>query len=275
MTINYSLYPILPYALSEHITEFKDQFIQIAYKNIEFYKPSNIESLDREVFLISVLMVRKTDSGILLKKFVTNYGKSFEHYFKSDIYKAEYRDHILPYLNLPTNSLTFDSIGKERFVKLHVLDFLELSTIIDDNYPKFKLVNTVLERGIAHIPMNDFLYLCRLVVEDKLYKKIKSLKVFNDNKLINSLCTELEKKYPKYIKKRSISTTMNTSIKSLIEKIYSEHHLTHSERIRLGIYLQANNYDWEYIIGLFKQLSDYDPKITEYQLRSLRRYIKK
>lgn len=274
MTINYSLYPFLPYSLSEHITDFKDQFIQIAYKNIEFYKPSNIESLDREVFLISVLMVRKVDSGILLKKFVTNYGKSFEHYFKSDIYKSEYRDHILPYLNLPTNSLSFDRIGKERFVKLHMLDYLELSTIIDDNYPKFKLVNTILEKGIAHIPMNDFLYLCRLVIEDKLYKKIKSLKVYNDNKLINSLCTELEKKYPKYIKKRSTGTTMNASIKSLIEKAYSEHHLQHHERIKLGIYLQSYGYDEEYILDIFRQLSDFNLKITTYQLRSLKRYIK-
>lgn len=271
--INYSLYPFLPYALSEHITEFKDQFIQIAYRNIEFYKPSNIESLDREVFLISVLMVRKTDSGMLLKKFVTNYGKSFEHYFKSDIFKAECRDHILPYLNIPANSLTFDSIGKERFVKLHMLDFLELSTIIDDNYPKFKLVNTVLEKGIAHIPMNDFLYLCRLVVEDKLYKKIKSLKVFNGNELINSLCTELEKKYPKYIKKRSSSTT-SPSIQALIDKAYKEHHLAHHERIKLGIYLQSYGYDEEYILDIFRQLSDWNEKITKYQLRSLRRYIK-
>lgn len=218
-------------------------------------------------------MVRKIDSGMLLKKFVTNYGKSFEYYFKTDILKAEYRDHILPYLNIPTNSLTFDSIGKERFIKLHMMDFMELSTIIDDDYPKFKLVNTVLEKGIAHIPINDFLYLCRLVVEDKLYKKIKSLKVYDGNKLINSLCTELEKKYPKYIKK-SKTGSVNPSIQVLIDKAYREHHLQHHERIKLGIYLQSYGYDEEFILDIFRQLSDWNEKITKYQLKSLRRYIK-
>ncbi len=272
--INYSIYPILPHAASQHITDFKEQYIQIAYRNIESYKPCDIQDLDIEVFLISVLMVRKVDSGLLRKKFVTNYGKLFEYHFKNHIYKSEYREQILPYLGIPIKSLEFEHVYKQTFVKLHVMDFLELSVVLEDQYPKFKLVNTTLSKGFAYIPMNDFLYLCRLVVEEKLYEKISKLKIYEGNELINSLCTELEKKYPKYIKRKN-STIMNASIQALIDKAYKEHHLQHRERIKLGIYLQSYGYDMEYILDIFRQLSDWNEKVTKYQLKSLRRYIKK
>lgn len=114
----------------------------------------------------------------------------------------------------------------------------------------------------------------RLVLEKKLFEKIKGMKEYKDNETINKVVDELRGKYPEYNKLHAPSKeNIPDSIKILIYKIHIEHYLDHRSRIKLGIFLQKYNFDWEYIIDLFKELSDYDPKITEYQLKSLRKYI--
>jgi DNA primase large subunit len=58
----------------------------------------------------------------------------------------------------------------------------------------------------------------------------------------------------------------------MIQKGKDEHHLLHKERLTLGIYLKSKNYDEEYILDIFRGLSDWDERITKYQLSRLGNY---
>lgn len=269
--INYSYYPILDGARMD-IDELKEQTILYSKDNIEKYKPTKITTVDIPIFLASTIILHNLKNNFLIRKFVTNYGKLFETRFSTDIKDKEVRKAVLYYLNIFKDLRT---VGKNR-ISLHMMDYLEIALHISDKYPNFILTNSDLDAGQVHMDVPRFVYLVRLVVEKLLYEKIKVMPDFYGNDMINKVVLELGGRYPETKKKiPTASSTVPQSINSLINKAYTEHHLAHHERIKLGIYLQGQNYDENYILDIFRQLSDWNEKVTRYQLQSLRRYIKK
>jgi len=275
--INYSLYPVLKGALQQqHIQEIDDQAIIYAKNNIEKYTPTKILKLDLQVFLSSIIILRNLNNNYLTRKFVSNYGKSFEGSVLKDIDDLETRREILEYFGV------FKDLGKifvrekESLLKIHMLDYLELMESFEAPPNQLKLPNQILEKGNVIIEKPRFVYLLRLALESKLFNKIKNqMKEYKENKLINEFVQELDQKYIKFDGLKAPSPT-NTpdSIKLLIDKAYREHYLDHRERIKIGIYLQKYGYDMDYILDIFRQLTDWNEKITRYQLNSLKRYIK-
>lgn len=270
--INLSYYPFLKESLEgQHISEFQDHTINYAKDNIEQYNPTNLLDIDREVFLISTIILRNLNNNFLIRKFVDNYGKLFEGHFRTDINHHSLKHAVFEYFNI--RNIQFDD-KKRQIIKGRMNDILELSVQVDDKYPKFKLINLNPIQGYIYCSLHDFIFLCRLVLEKKLFEKIKKMKAYHGDKRINEVVDGLRVKYPEYKPKKNNTTKVPQSIQELINIAYTEHHLTHPQRIKLGIYLQANNFDEDYIIEIFKQLSDYDEKTTKYQLKSLLRYIK-
>lgn len=281
MVINYSLYPVLWSPTQQqhqphHIHQIDDQAIIYAKDNIEKYTPTKILKLDLQVFLASTIMLHNLQNNYLTRKFVSNYGKMFEaSVLKDGIDDLETRREILQYLGIFNDIAKIFVREKDSLLKIHMLDYLELMESFEAPN-QLKLPNQILEKGYVIIEKPRFVYLLRLSIEAKLFNKIKNqMKDYKENKLINRFVEELGKKYIKFDGLKAPSP-VNTpdSIKLLIDKAYREHHLDHRERIKLGIYLQKYNYDMDYIIEIFKQLSDYNEKTTRYQLESLKRYIK-
>ena len=276
--INYSYYPFLKGAITKHITEFDEQSILQARDNIERYTPTHILELDLPVWLISTIMLRCLNNNYVTRKFVANYGKSFEHRLLQgkDIYDKELRTRVLEFLGIRNPNISFTKVRTEQYVKIGMVDYLEiLEDGLSVSAPQFQLVNQIVHVGSVFIELQPFIYLLRLALERRLLIKIKSMKLYTDNEFINRCVKELKEKYPpedQYINVKNSSIA--APIKELISKAYETHHLSHGERIRLGIYLQGRNYSMDYILDIFKQLSDYSEKTTKYQLQSLRKYIK-
>jgi DNA primase large subunit len=189
----------------------------------------------------------------------------------------EIRVEILDYFKVEDKDVIYDSVHKQPFVKIHCIDYLELlEEGLSVQAPQFDLVNQTLYNGFVYLEYQRFIYLLRLSLEQRLYQKIKSMKVYKDNDLINECVSVLKGKYPEYDKQRAPSKgNIPESIKELIEIAYRDHHLGHRQRIKLGIYLQSNGFDMEFILDIFRQLSDWNEKVTRYQLNSLKRYINK
>ena len=279
--IDYSYYPFLKGSLQHrHITDFNEQSILYAQDNIEKYTPIKQLELDTQVWLISTIMLRCLNNNFITRKFVSNYSKLFESHLTKDFKNKEVRMEILDFFISNKKDVKFMPIGnskkqQEEFVSIHVMDYLEILEKTDSlPAPQFHLVNQILYKGFIYLEYQRFIYLLRLALEHRLYQKIRSMSYYNGNELINKIVEELKQKYPEYKPKKVEMSTIPITIKELISKAYEEHHLGHAERIKLGLFLMRNNFDWNFIIEIFSQLSDFSLKTTTYQLNSLKKYIK-
>jgi DNA primase large subunit len=273
--IDYSYYPVLKGSLQhQHIINLDEQAILYAQDNIEKYTPTKQLELDTQVWLISTIMLRCLNNNFITRKFVSNYSKLFEYHLTKDIKNKEIRLEILDYFNIKKKDLEFIMVHKVEFIKIHVMDYLEiLETGLPE--PQFHIKQLPMSKGFIYIETQRFLYLLRLALEQRLFQKIKGMKEYTDNPIINECVSVLKGKYPQeneYAPKSG--NIIAPSIQELITKAYETHHLGHSERIRLGIYLQGRGFSTDYILEIYKQLSDFNEKITRYQLESLKKYIK-
>ena len=277
MTEHYSYYPFLKKALADygHITSFHEQAILYAQEHIEKYSPTKQLDLDLPVWLISTIMLRCLNNNYVTRKFVANYGKMVEsRLYHSDFMVKSIRMEILDYFGI-TKDILMESVHKTPFVKISIMDYLELlEQGLSVSAPQFKLVNQTLNKGFVFLEPPRFLYVLRLALEQRLITKVKSMSDYKDNELINRCVKQLDEKYLRYDKLQAPSKDhIPYSIQELIDIAYRDHNLSHSQRIKLGIYLQSNGFSEDYILDIFKVLSDYNEKTTKYQLQSLKRYI--
>lgn len=274
--IDYSYYPILKGSLQHrHITTFDEQEIHYAFEHIEKYSPTKLLQLDLSVWLVSTIMLRCLNNNYVTRKFVSNYGKTFESKLIKDFLNKEVRMEVLQYYSIDKDIL-FSSVSKEPFVKIHIIEYLELlEKGLSVQAPQFQLANQTLSKGHVYLEYARFIYLMRISLECRLFNKIKTMKEWTENELINRCVKDLDAKYPRFDKLSAPNKdNIPYSIQELIDIAFRDHNLSHHQRIRLGIYLLKNNFDWDYILDIFKALSDFDPKVTTYQLNSLKRYIK-
>ena len=278
---HYSFYPFLKGALVQygHITSFDEQSVLYAQEHIEKYTPTKLLELDLTVWLISTIILRCLNNSYLTRKFVSNYGKFvFESRFIKDFRNKEVRVEILDYFGIKKDIKfmpIMDGNKRQEFVSIHVMDYLE---ILENGIPQpqFALVNQTLSKGNVYIEVPRFVYLLRLALEIKLIAKIKSMKEYRENPLIEWCVKELDAKYPRFDKLSAPSKeNIPWSIQSIIDTAFRDHQLDHRSRIKLGIYLQANNFSDDFIMDIFKQLSDFSEHTTRYQLQSLKKYINK
>jgi len=278
--IDYSYYPFLKGSLQHrHINDLEEQAILYAQDNIEKYTPTKQLELDTQVWLVSTIMLRCLNNNFITRKFVSNYSKLFEYHLTKDFKNKEVRLEVLDYFGIKKDIKFMPIIGnkkqQEELVSIHVMDYLEIFEKTDSlPAPQFHIKQLPLSKGFVYIETPRFLYLLRLVLEQKLISKIKSMKVYTDNKTINECVAVLKEKYPQENEYAPKSGNIAPTIQALIDKAYSEHQLDHRSRIRLGIYLQGRGFSTDYILEIFKQLSDYNEKITLRHLQSLKKYIK-
>lgn len=271
--INHSNYPFLSGSITEHIHELDEQAILHCKNNIEKYTPTNILELDIPVWLISTIILRCVNNNYLTRKFVANYGKFIETLLLKDIHNRSIRLQILAYFGI-TKDIEFIHPRKDTsLIKISIMNYLDFEGGYSE--PRLKLVNQVLEKGFVIVEKPRFIYLIRLSLEQNLLKRIKNMKLYTGNELINKVVEEVRERYPQFNKLQAPDkNNLPPSIKEIIDKAYREKHLAHHERVKIGIYLQGAGFDMDCILDIFRNLSDWDEKVTRYQLESLKKYIK-
>ena len=215
-----------------------------AFEHIEKYTPTKLLDLDLSVWLVSMIMLRCVNNSYLTRKFVSNYGKyTFEHRTMKDFLNKETRMEILEYFGVFKDVL-FESVSKEPFTKIHCMDYLELlEQGLSIQAPQFNLVNQTLHKGHVLLEYQRFIYLLRLSLEQRLITKIKSMKDFKGNEMINRCVKQLDERYPRFDKQSAPNKdNIPYSIQELIDKAYRDNNLNHRERIKLGLYLNEKRF---------------------------------
>jgi DNA primase large subunit len=230
------------------------------------YEQNNqLPQIEVTIFYNIMVILKKLNSKYISRMFLGNYAKRFEYFFLMDMQNKDVRDEVLDFFGISTEYQRY----KEDIVQMSVPYYLALTRDGAD----FRLVNQAVKRGTVTITNNRFALILRTILEKALMKRIEDMKPVDSITFgteYDEMILKIGKQYGKNHQMYS-TTTVGTGqlppcMSCMIEKAKTEHHLTHIERLTLAIYLKSKNYDEDYILDIYKQLSDYNEKITKYQV---------
>jgi len=231
------------------------------------------ERADNEIssYPIAIILVAATKSSFIQKRYALAEAKqTFE-----DL-KDEPKEKILTFTQnfgwtLAVN--TNDEIPYE--FKLSFTDYLSNTTHLRDK--KWKLVNRLLSNGNVYLTRNETARLLSEEVRKHIEKRleVKELPKFPPEiteaaekikKLSVEKIGEAEKEgFPKTI----VQTAFPPCIKALHQAISAGRHLSHLGRFTLTSFLINIGMSPENVIELFKNFSDYNERMTRYQVEHI------
>lgn len=255
--------------------EFVAEYIHYAYKHLFDKAPSlNFESMDIQVFLISLILLKNTDNKQLFKKWIEGFCKRFESYFLKDIYNKQIREEVFDFiLKSSVPDINNKIVFAPQYVTIPIPYYLLMVSGIVGS--EFKLVNQAVSNGVVSVYHQRFILLLRIRLETIIFNRLKEHYTKND--IINSYVSILKEQHPvKVYQAPSISNDnkgmLPPCIQYMITKAKEEHDLEHKERLILGIYMVKKGYPEEEIKDVYSQLSDYHPSITKKALKPLSKY---
>ncbi len=270
---HYNKYPFLSGArsLANPTTELKYPEITFSYFDSNLSHPFfNIENTDRievNVFLNCMVLLKKINHQYVSHKFISNFTKRFEYFFLQDISNLEIRDKIMDFFNISTEYQRYE----DGIVKMSIPYFLALVREIPG--AEFKLINQSVDKGTIKVSNQRFVLILRTLLERLLLKRIESMKSVEHIHIDKKLLEKYTQNVPT---RKTVTNPGNNDIPPcflhMIEKARTSHHLNHVERLTLGIFLKSKEYDEDYILDIYKGLSDYSEKTTKYQLGRLDKY---
>jgi DNA primase large subunit len=273
----YSKYPFLLGArslVSAPYTEIKYPGTTYSYFNRLLSVPSSYqletERIQVYLFYNSMILLKKIDSNYISRKFISNFAKIFQSYFIHDISNKDVRDLVLDFFNISSEYQKYE----HEIVKMSVPYYLQLVRGIPGN--EYKLINQAVNNGTVIIPNTQFVKILRMLLEQILFKRIQDMNPVDNIEVDESWIDTIRNQYKKYeiVNNPTVTTPgiMPPCFQYMIQKAHTEHHLNHIERVALGIYLKSKNYSDDYILDIYKDLSDYKEKVTMYQLNRLDKY---
>lgn len=205
------------------------------------------------------------DAGLIKRYAVFESKRVYEELKKED---DSYILKIAAHFNL-----TSKKDGKKYMI--HFTDYLSNSTRIND--PKWKLVNRKLSNGWIFLEKEDFARLVtekyRCEIEDTL--PLDSIDKEDCKKIISSVRDIISELDDKRIKDNragidKIDTDCFPScIRDIIVKTENGINLSHHERFTLTTFLHEIGVKKDDIIQLFRNMPDFDLKMTEYQVDNI------
>jgi DNA primase large subunit len=227
----------------------------------------NTPKIEVNVFMNCIVILKNMDSSFVTRTFISNYAKRFEYFFLQDISNKTIRHEVMDYFDISTEYQRYE----HDIVKMSVPYFL----VLVRNVLGFRLVDQTVNNGTVTLSNKQFVFILRTLFENKLIERIKTMgsveHIDIDIERINTI-REKYKKYEPKILNVTNSGNIPPCIQFMIQRVKEEHYLTHPERLALGIYLKSKNYADDYIMEIYKQLSDYKEKVTTYQLSRLDKY---
>lgn len=162
----------------------------------------------------------------------------------------------------------------KRYI-IHFTDYLSISTRIND--PKWRLVNKKLLNGWVFLEKDDFI---RLITE-KYREYIENMLPLEniDKEDCKKILRRVDDIIARLANKKDINGKKSISkvdkecfppcIKEIILKTDKGINLSHHERFALTTFLNEIGEDKDNIIKLFKNMPDFDLKMTEYQVNNI------
>lgn len=231
------------------------------------YDLQNTDKIEVNVFMNCIVILKKMDNTFISRKFISNYAKRFEYFFLQDIINKKIREEILDYFDIDSTLQQYE----HEIVKMSVPNFLSMVRDV----PGFRLVDQTVNKGMVTLSNKQFALILRTLFENKLLNRVKTMGSVEHIDVDLDRINDIKEKYRKY-EPRTLNVTNSGNIPPcisfMIQRVKDEHYLTHPERLALGIYLKSKNYSEDYILEIYKQLSDYKEKVTAYQLSRLDRY---
>lgn len=158
---------------------------------------------------------------------------------------------------------------------LNFSDYLRNITHLRDN--KWKLVNRILVKGQVYLNQKDVVRLLQEEIQRRIEKRLEDTELPRFPKKITEIAERLLKLakerigqdemegFPKTVKQSAFPPC----IVALQEKMAKGHHLSHVGRFTLTSFLVSIGMPSEKIAELFKTFSDYNEKLTRYQIEHI------
>ncbi len=228
----------------------------------------NTPKIEVNIFMNCIVILKKMDSSFITRTFISNYAKRFEYFMLQDISNKAIREEILDYFDISTEYQRYE----HDVVKMSVPYFLALVRGIQG----FRLVDQSVNNGTVTLSNKQFVLILRTQLEDMLIKRVKTMGSVDGINIDLEMIETIKEKYKKYepkILNVTNSGNIPPCVQFLISKIDSDHYLTHSERLLISTYMFSKGYDIEWLIdNIFKKLSDWNERITRYQLNYIKEH---
>lgn len=272
----YAKYPMLrgarTLATAPNTTELKYRETTFEYFNRMLLGPYHETQTDRiqvHLFLNSIVLLKKINSSFVSRKFITSFAKVFESNFLHDLPDRNIREEILDFFDLPPEYQSY----KHEIVAMSIPHYFEFVRGVQG--AEFRLVNQAVNKGTVTISNRQFVLALRTKLTDILLKKIQDMKSVDQIYIDDDWIFNMRQKYRGtdiVAVNAALPGTMPPCMKAMVDKAHSSHHLSHVERVTLGIYLKSKNYPEDFILDIYRDLSDWNERITKYQLGRLDRY---
>jgi DNA primase large subunit len=229
------------------------------------------EEIEILSFPVAIMLAMATENSFIKKRYALAEAKQAYNDMK-----IEPKERILTIAQNFNWNLTLNLDAKILYeFKLHFTDYLKNTTQLRDK--KWKLINRLLTNGNVYLTKTETARLLSEEVRRQIEKRLnaKELPQFPSAitdiaEKIKSLSVEKIGKaemegFPKII----VQPAFPPCIKNLYQSVSSGHHLPHIGRFTLTSFLINIGMPPEKVIELFKNFSDYDPRMTNYQVEHI------
>ena len=230
------------------------------------------DAVEISSFPIAVMMVAATADSFLKRRCALAEAKRVSDLLKDDRDEiimgiAERFNWKIKPVKIHVGSLTYD-------FALHFTHFLKNATVIQDK--KWKLVNRLVSKGEVYLTKSETSRLLEEVVRRYIEGKLET-KV---GLLPQSITDRVDRLKHLFIEKRAkirfeefpkglIIAAFPPCIKKSYDTIASGHGISHIGRFALTSFLISIGMSVETVIDLFRSLSDFDERMTRYQVEHI------
>ena len=229
------------------------------------------EEIEILSFPVAIMLATATENSFIKRRYALAEAKQAYNDMK-----VEPKERILAIAQNFNWNLTLNPDAKIPYeFKLHFTDYLKNATQLRDK--KWKLVNRLLTNGNVYLTKTETARLLSEEVRRQIEKRlnVKELPQFPSAIMdiaekIKSLSIEKIGKaemegFPKTITQQAFPPC----IKTLYEATSSGRHISHIGRFTLTSFLINIGMPTENVINLFKNFSDYDQRMTTYQVEHI------
>ena len=254
------------------VVERAEDRLQEALLFATITKYSKKEDVEILSFPVAVLMASATKDPLIKRRYALAEAKR-----AYNLLKTEPKEKIMKIAeNFQWKILQVNTSEKTPYqFKIHFTDYLKNTTSL--RRKKWKLVNRLLNNGNVYITKNEAARLLaeeiRRHIEGKMGTKELPELPENIMKKVESIktlaITKREKIKLEEVPKTVVMEAFPPCIKSLYEKLSSGGHLSHIGRFALTSFLVNIGMPTEAIIDLFRNLSDFNERLTRYQVEHI------
>ena len=234
-------------------------------------RKSHNEEIEILSFPVAIMLAVATENSFIEKRYALAEAKQAY----SDM-KFECKEKILAIAqNFGWKLAMNDNVGIPYEFMLHFADYLRNTTHLREK--KWKLVNRLLSNGNVYLTRNETARLLSEEVRRQIEKRLelKELpkfppKIIETAETLKRLSAEKIGKaemegFPKII----TQTAFPPCITALYQSITSGRHLSHIGRFAITSFLVSIGMPPENVIELFKSFSDYNERLTRYQVEHI------